>query len=214
VKFFLLCITLSLLLSTYAADRLLEKTRFKDISIDGEEYWIFDDQKEGTPYSRDSVIWSYKRAPKTAQKCAKIAYKKLRGWLEDESSNVAQALSAYSKAGYPSGIYFWVNDYTKAKRKADRPRSHSVWIWKDRYLKFESVLMPDGKCKTPSEEHILNFVNKKLAEKSLSPINYDHTNLRKEEGTFIQDSPREINQVQIRSEGNPRNNQEATTVGR
>ena len=53
-----------------AKEILLTKTEFGDASIAGEEYWIFDDKKEGNPYSRHDVIWSFDESPKRVRKCA------------------------------------------------------------------------------------------------------------------------------------------------
>ncbi|MCO4795622.1 MAG: hypothetical protein KC493_18025 [Bacteriovoracaceae bacterium] len=152
---------------------LLTQTRFGEINIAGEEYWEFDDERPGSPYSQNRIIWSYDRAPVTAQKCAKIAYEKLSGWLKNQQSPVYRAMKAYKQAGGVSGIYLWVNDYTKAPNQSRRPRKSHLWIWEKSLYKFESTLMPDGTCKTPSESQVVNYINAKLVAKGLDRIQLD-----------------------------------------
>jgi hypothetical protein len=143
---------------------LLKERNFSGVTISGEEYWVFDDDRPGSPYAQNRIIWSYNKAPKTAQKCGEIAYKKLTKWLKDKNSTVYRAMNAYKKAGGVSRIYLWVNDYTIGPNQSARPRRSNYWLWKNTYFKFESTLMPDGTCNTPSEKQVVNYVNKKLVE--------------------------------------------------
>lgn len=163
-------VTLVFFAYTAKAQTLLTERYFDGIRISGEEYWVFDDDRPGSPYAQNRIIWSYGSAPKNSQKCGEIAYKKLTKWLKDTESPVYRAMKAYKDAGGVSRIYLWVNDYTKAPSQSARPRNSKYWLWENSYFKFESTLMPDGTCHTPSERQIVNYVNKKLIEKGMEKI--------------------------------------------
>jgi len=152
------------------AQTLLTETNFDGIRISGEEYWVFDDDRPGSPYAQNRIIWSYSQAPKNSQQCGKIAYKKLTDWLKDKNSPVYKVMKAYKDAGGVSRIYLWVNDYTKAPRQSSQPRKSKYWLWENSYFKFESTLMPDGTCHTPTERQIVNYVNKKLVQRGLDAL--------------------------------------------
>ena len=91
-------------------------------AVVGEEYWIFDDAKEGSPYSRNEIIWSYDSAPSAAQKCAKKGHAQLKKWLKDSNSVVSQYLKVIKFAGGVTNFYLWTNDYStmNAERKIGR----------------------------------------------------------------------------------------------
>lgn len=150
------------------AQTLLTERNFDGIRISGEEYWVFDDDRPGSPYAQNRIIWSYSQAPKNSQQCGKIAYEKLTKWLKDKNSSVYKVMKAYKDAGGVSRIYLWVNDYTKAPKQSLRPRKSKYWLWENSYFKFESTLMPDGTCHTPTEGQIVNYVNAKLVARGLS----------------------------------------------
>jgi hypothetical protein len=176
-------------------DKLLTEVNFDGINISGEEYWVFDDQRPGSPYTQNRIIWNYRSAPVTAKKCARIAYDKLTNWLKDHDSPVYKSMKAYKKAGGPSGIYLWVNDYSKAPKQSKTPRMSKLWIWKKSLYKFEATLMPNGQCHTPSEKQVLNFINAKLIAKGLEEIQGNFNGANFEDGgliesTVINNSPR------------------------
>ncbi len=154
-----------------AYETLLTETRFDTLTIRGEEYWEFDDDRPGSPYAQNRIIWSYNSAPPNAKKCAQIAYKKLTGWLKNQDSPVFKVMKAYQKAGGVGGIYLWVNDYTKAPKQSLQPRKSQVWIWENSLYKFESTLMPDGTCHTPTEKQIVNYLNAKIVAKGMERVN-------------------------------------------
>ncbi|TNF05190.1 MAG: hypothetical protein EP326_00720 [Deltaproteobacteria bacterium] len=153
-----------------AYETLLTETKFDTLRIAGEEYWEFDDDRPGSPYSQNRIIWSYNSAPPNAKKCAQIAYKKLTGWLKDHNSPVFKVMKGYQKAGGVGGIYLWVNDYTKAPKQSLNPRKSQVWIYENSLYKFESTLMPDGTCHTPTEKQIVNYLNAKIVAKGMERI--------------------------------------------
>ena len=46
-------------LSTKCKSILIVNIEGEYVAIVGEEYWVFDDDKSGNPYSRGEVVWSY-----------------------------------------------------------------------------------------------------------------------------------------------------------
>jgi len=164
---FMIMVVLSL---SSRAERLLEQVDFGEINISGEEYWVFDDAKEGNPYSRREIIWSYSAAPTKAQECAKKSYDQLRDWLNDKNSAVYKAMLAHKAAGGVSSLFFWVNDYTKAPQKARAPRRNQIWIWQESLIKYESTLLPDGRCFTPPESQIVDFLNAEIRKRTVESV--------------------------------------------
>ncbi|MBT7608349.1 MAG: hypothetical protein HN576_01245 [Bacteriovoracaceae bacterium] len=158
------------LVQAQGPDKLLTKIHFNGINISGEEYWVFDDDKPGSPYAQNRIIWSYRSAPITAKKCARVAYDKLSAWLKDHDSLVYKSMKAYTEITGVKGIFLWVNDYSKAPKQSKSPRKSRLWIYQKRLYKFESTLMPDGKCHTPSEKQVVNFINAKLVAKGLEKV--------------------------------------------
>ena len=147
--------------------------------IVGEEYWVFDDSKEGSPYSRNEIIWDHGDAPKDAQKCAKKGYAQLRRWLEKKDSVISKYLSLIESTGGTTNFFLWTNDYKtlNAKRKSINARASRVWNWEGMFLKYESTLMPDGQCNIPDKEDVIE---------SLEEIAYAQEKARRNDLNFIQ----------------------------
>lgn len=132
--------------------------------IGGMEYWPFDDSIPGSPYP-DRVLWSYEEGSDAAKSCMLKGNKQLVGWLKDPQSPVAVALKEYSAIGGESSFFLWTNDYTKAPSQAARgTRKSRVWWWSGSgsetsgWLKYESTVLPDGKCQIPKEEQIVSYL--------------------------------------------------------
>ncbi len=145
-------------------------------TIVGEEYWIFDDNKEGSPYSRHEVIWSYEEAPSAAQACAKKGHAQLKSWLADEHSIVSKYLKVIGSSGGVTSFFMWTNDYQtmNAKNKGLFPREARVWNWEDMFLKYESTVLPSGECVIPKFSEVtesLRLIAEKQEEKRKSELN-------------------------------------------
>jgi hypothetical protein len=147
--------------------------------IVGEEYWVFDDTKDGSPYSRNEIIWDHDDAPKDAQKCAKKGYAQLRSWLEKKDSVISKYLNLIENTGGTTNFFLWTNDYKtlNAKRKSINARASRVWNWEGMFLKYESTLTPDGQCKIPNREEVIE---------SLEEIAYAQEKTRRSDLNFIQ----------------------------
>lgn len=146
-------------------------------TIFGEEYWVFDDTKEGNPYSRHEVIWSYEEAPSAAQKCAKKGHAQLKSWLADENSIVSKYLKIIGNSGGVTNFFMWTNDYQtmNAKDKGRHHREARVWNWEDMFLKYESTVLPSGECLIPKESAVIEsllLIAERQEEKRKSELNF------------------------------------------
>lgn len=157
-----------LLLISFTSQAQEERPRFGSFGgayVGGQEFWPFDDSTPGSPYP-DRVIWSFDGASEAAQKCMLEANQLLISWLQDENHIVTKAIQEYNDAGGNASFFMWVNDYTKGPNQARNPRRNQVWYWSgsgdqvNGLLKFESTLMPDGTCKTPSAQQAASFIER------------------------------------------------------
>jgi hypothetical protein len=134
--------------------------------VGGLEYWPFDDENPGSPYP-DRVIWSFGGGSEPAQKCMLEANKTLISWLEDAEHPVTKAIAEFKEAGGRASFFMWTNDYTKAPRQARNARPNRVWYWSSNndpvhgLLKFESTLLADGTCKTPTAAQASLFISQR-----------------------------------------------------
>lgn len=143
----------------------IRRGSFGGAYVGGLEFWPFDDANPGSPYP-DRVIWSFGGAGSEAQQCMLEANRLLISWLQDSEHPVTKAIQKYNEAGGSASFFMWVNDYTKAPNQARNARRNQVWYWSSDgdqvhgLLKFESTLMPDGTCKTPSPQQAAAFIER------------------------------------------------------
>jgi len=144
-------------------------TSINGISIDGVEYWPFDDAQPGSPYP-DRILWDYAEGSTPAKACMLAANRQLVSWLEDTNSDVYLKLRELKHRGGPSRFWMWTNDYTKAPQQAQNGmrRAH-VWHWCQQhvspdcgYLKFESTVRPDGSCALPQAEQVSSYLQGRI----------------------------------------------------
>lgn len=165
MKLFIFCLSILLSYQSFSED-YFPFFGGEHGTIVGEEYWVFDDSKEGSPYSRNEIIWNFSSAPSAAQKCAKEGHAQLIKWLGDKNSVVTKYLKVIDYAGGVTNFYLWTNDYStlQAENKGKRPREASVWNWENMFLKYESTVHVDGRCSIPNEEDVINSL-RNIAEK-------------------------------------------------
>lgn len=154
--------------------------------LSGAEYWPY---IASTPLNYPSdVLWGFypeagvvppgeeEANPATATlaavACATEAFIKLRTFIHSNPSDLQEVIRLGVSEGFTPKFYLWTNDYSRATNPYPFGyRSNRFWFWKrdpqvegrtPGYWKWESTVGYDGRCATPEERQIHEYLAQKL----------------------------------------------------